>query len=278
VIAPDATLDLGAVVLAVDDRGDADGPGTPLVLVHGFTGGRLDFADVIDDLAAERRAVVWDHRGHSDSTNTGDPSTYTLAQLRDDAWRALDALGIERFHLLGHSMGGLVAQLMAVDQPDRVASLVLMDTSARPMSVPREWIDRYAEIGRREGMTSVADAMGAFTASYSVAPEADRDRIAARNHHKLAHMDVEAYVALADALRTFVPVLDELVATPRPTTVIVGELDQPLRGPSDELVASIPGAELVVIDGAAHCPQEDRRDAWLAAMHAHLARAEPEAD
>ena len=52
---PDRTLDIGAVTLAVDDRGGGDA--TPLVLVHGFTGGRIDWADVIDDLAADRRVV-----------------------------------------------------------------------------------------------------------------------------------------------------------------------------------------------------------------------------
>lgn len=270
--APDLMLPLSDVTLAVDDRGE--GPAVPLVLVHGFTGGRIDFADVIDDLAADRRVVAWDHRGHGESTSTGDPSSYTLVQLRDDAWRVLDDLGIDRCHLLGHSMGGLVAQLMAVDRPDCVASLILMDTSPHPMQVPREWIDRYAEMGRAQGMRAVADALGELTAGYSVAPEADRARIAERNHHKLTHMDVEAYVALADALRTFDPMLDQLAATERPTTIVVGELDQPFRQPSEDFAAAIPGAELVVVDGAAHCPQEDRPEAWLAAIRGHLARAE----
>jgi pimeloyl-ACP methyl ester carboxylesterase len=269
---PDLVLPLGDVTLAVDDRGE--GSAAPLVLVHGFTGGRIDFADVIDDLAADRRVVAWDHRGHSESTNTGDPATYTLEQLRDDAWRVLDHLGVDRCHLLGHSMGGLVAQLMSVDRPDCVASLVLMDTSPHPMQVPREWIDRYADMGRAQGMRAVADALGQFADAYSVAPEADRARIAERNHHKLTHMDVEAYVALADALRTFDPVLDRLAATGRTTTIVVGELDQPFRQPSEDFAAAIPGAELVVVDGAAHCPQEDRREAWLTAIRGHLARAE----
>jgi pimeloyl-ACP methyl ester carboxylesterase len=274
---PDQTLDLGDVTLAVDDRGgqgQGSRPATPLVLLHGFTGGRNDFADVVDELAADRRVVAWDHRGHNDSTNTGDPSSYTIEQLRDDAWRALDALDIHRFHLLGHSMGGLVVQLMAVDRPERVASLILMDTSPHPMRVPREWVDRFAEMGRTEGMRAVADSLAELTAGYSVAPEADQQRIADRNHAKLVKMDVEAYVAFAEALRSWEPVLADLAATPRPTTVLVGELDQPFREPSEVFASSIPGAELVVIDGAAHCPQEDRRSEWLAAVHSHLSRAE----
>jgi len=125
---PDRTIDIGPVALAVDDRGS--GSATPLVLMHGFTGGRIDFEDVIDDLATDRRVVAWDHRGHSDSTNTGGASTYTFDQLVDDAVAAVDALELDRFHLLGHSMGGIVAQQFVLAHPDRVESLILMDTLA----------------------------------------------------------------------------------------------------------------------------------------------------
>ena len=90
-MAPDQVIAVNGVELAVDDRASARrGQRLPLVLVHGFTGGRVDFADVIDDLARDRRVVAWDHRGHADSTNTGDPATYTFDQLADDAAGVLD--------------------------------------------------------------------------------------------------------------------------------------------------------------------------------------------
>jgi pimeloyl-ACP methyl ester carboxylesterase len=149
-----------------------------------------------------------------------------------------------------------------------------MDTSPDPMSVPTEWIDHYATMGRNVGMAAVADALGALSGPYSVAPEEDRPRIAARNHHKLAHMDVEAYVGFAHALREKDSLVSRLADVTCPTTIIVGELDQSFREPSEQFAATIPGSEHIVIDGAAHCPQEDRRDAWLAAVHAHLGRAE----
>src|SRR5690349_1300960 len=164
---PDRMLDVGGVTLAVDDRGDGDA--TPLVLVHGFTGGRIDFADVIDDLAADRRVVAWDHRGHSDSTNTGDQATYTFDQLVDDALAALDALGLERFHLLGHSMGGVIAQRLVLERPERVETLILMDTLAEPLALPRAWVDGAVTNGREKGMVAVADFMAAVSEPTSVA-------------------------------------------------------------------------------------------------------------
>ncbi len=268
---PDRTIDIGPVTLAVDDRGG--GPETPLVLLHGFTGGRIDFEDVIDDLATERRVVAWDHRGHSDSTNTGDAATYTFEQLVDDAVAAADALGLERFHLLGHSMGGIVAQQFVLAHPERVESLILMDTLAESVPLlPKEAIDNVVAIGRDQGMAAVAELM-ANAAPVSVALEGDRPRIAARNRYKLTNMDVEAFAALAGALRTFPPLLPSLGTITCPTTVLVGEVDTGLRGQADAIAAAIPGATPVVIDGAAHCPQEERRGAWLAAVRAHLARA-----
>jgi pimeloyl-ACP methyl ester carboxylesterase len=269
---PDRTVDIGSVTLAVDDRGT--GEATPLVLIHGFTGGRIDWADVIDDLARDRRVVAWDHRGHSDSTNTGDPATYTFDQLVADALAVLDALGIDRFHLLGHSMGGVIAQRLVLEHPERVESLVLMDTLAEPLQLPREWVARTLEVGREQGMGVVADFMATFTESSSVALEADRPRIAARNRHKLSNMDVEAFAALGDSLGTFPGLLEPIATVACKTTVLVGEHDVPLRDQADKLAKAIPGADLVVIEGAAHCPQEERRDAWLEAVRHHLALSE----
>jgi pimeloyl-ACP methyl ester carboxylesterase len=265
---PDRTLDIGTVTLAVDDRGRGDA--TPLVLVHGFTGGRIDWADVIDDLAADRRVVAWDHRGHSDSTNTGDRATYTFDQLVADALAAVDALGLDRFHLLGHSMGGVIAQRLVLEHPDRVESLILMDTLAEPLSLPAAWIEGTLSTAREQGMAAVAELMAGFTETASVAPPEERPRIAARNRHKLAHMDVEAFAGLSDQLQTFPALLGRLPAISCRTTVLVGEHDVPLVDQANKIAKSIPGAELVVIAGAAHCPQEERRDQWLEAVRHHL--------
>ena len=123
-------------------------------------------------------------------------------------------------------MGGVVAQRFVLEHPDRVVSLVLMDTLAEAGSaIPQEWIDKFVAMGRTDGMGAVADTMASFTAGTSVALEADRPRIASRNHHKLTNMDVEAFSSLARELRTFDPLLPRLGAIACPTTVIVGELD-----------------------------------------------------
>lgn len=274
-MAPDRVVAVDGVELAVDDRGDPASPAPPLVLVHGFTGGRIDFADVIDDLAADRRVVAWDHRGHADSTNTGDPATYTFEQLTNDAAGLLDALGLERFHLLGHSMGGIVAQRYALAHPERVRSLVLMDTAGEAMTgVPASMLDATVATGRAEGMAAVAATMRRLAAQMGGPVPVDEVTLD-RLEQKLTQMDVEAFAALGRQLGDFPSMLDRLGAELAvPVTVIVGEHDTGLRPAADALHAAIPGSELVVIPAAAHSPQVENRAAWLDAVRAHLARAD----
>ena len=210
---------------------EAAGDATPLVLVHGFTGGRIDWADVIDDLATDRRVVAWDHRGHSDSTNTGDPATYTFDQLVADAVAALDALGLDRFHLLGHSMGGIVAQRLVLEHPERVESLILMDTLAEPaLALPREWIDNTVSMGREQGMAAVADLMaalhGVVVGRARGRPAADR-RAQPPQAHQHGRRGLRA--RWPRSCGRFPSLLERLGTITCPTTVLVGELDAALR-------------------------------------------------
>lgn len=85
------------------------GAGTrPLVLLHGFTGFRQDFATQVDALAKRGRVIAPDLRGHGDSGHA-EPARYTLRHLQQDLVELLDALDIGSCDLLGHSMGGMVA-------------------------------------------------------------------------------------------------------------------------------------------------------------------------
>ena len=125
---------LNGVELAVEELGPGRRAERPLVLVHGFTGFRQDFAPAIDALLPHAgRIVTLDLRGHGASTNTGDAASYTLDALASDLLAALDALEIAACDLLGHSMGGMLAQRVALAAPARVASLVLLSTSAEPL-------------------------------------------------------------------------------------------------------------------------------------------------
>lgn len=246
---------------------ESTGEGFPLVLVHGFTGSSLDWVDVIEPLARDRQVITFDHRGHGDSPNTGDASSYTFDQLVDDMTALLDDLGLERFDLLGHSMGGIVSMRYALLHPGRVRSLVLMDTAAGARGSNADMMRAGIEMVRTQGTSALYELIQGFLGE---GEHADTQR--ARMKTKLGRMDAVAFTELGEELLTYPSILDRLAGLDLPTTVIVGENDDGLRGPADDLAAAIPGAELVVIPDAAHSPQDENRDAWLAAVEHHLAR------
>ncbi|WP_037886289.1 alpha/beta fold hydrolase [Streptomyces sp. NRRL S-646] len=121
------SVDVGEVRLAYQLWGPADGP--PLVLLHALGKDATDWEAVVPALARGRRVYALDLRGHGRSDWPGD---YSLELMQADVLRFLDALGIGPVDLIGHSMGGLVAYLLAEDHPQRVSRLVLED-----VSVPR---------------------------------------------------------------------------------------------------------------------------------------------
>ncbi|MCU1366504.1 MAG: putative hydrolase or acyltransferase of alpha/beta superfamily [Ilumatobacteraceae bacterium] len=109
------------------------GSGPPLVLVHGYTGSAHDFALHFDSLGDRSHVFALDHRGHGHSTNTGDPSSYSVTRLVDDLEAWAEGVVGEPFDLLGHSMGGRIALMLTQRRPDLVKSLILMDTTAWAM-------------------------------------------------------------------------------------------------------------------------------------------------
>jgi pimeloyl-ACP methyl ester carboxylesterase len=258
-------ISVNGVELAVERYGD----GEPFVLLHGFTGGAGDWAGVVDDLTAHRQVITVEHRGHGASTNTGDEATYTFDQLVADFAQVADDLGLERFDLLGHSMGGIVAMRYALAHPDRLRSLVLMDTgaAASPEGPQHAWMRAGFELSREGGMTAVFDAIAPFLGDGEAGERARADV-----RTKYDQMDPAAFRALGEELLVHPSVLDRLATLPVATTVIVGEHDPGLRTESDALAATIPEAVLVVIPDAAHSPQVEQRDAWLAAVIDHLRR------
>ena len=277
----DRMIELGEVKLAVQERG-AGAP--PLVLVHGYTGSKVDWADVIDDLARDRRVIAYDQRGHGESTNLGVDESYNLEQLESDLSALLDALGPGPVHLLGHSMGGMVALRAVLSRPEQICSLILMDTSADPVSgMPRQIFSALAKIGREEGMASLHRKIQGFIEKQSalvrghLSPET-RAVLEARTRIKFEQLDVAAFETLATVLSEFPPMSPRLVEIGCPTTVIIGEHDtgtregeRGFRASAEVLAEGIAGAELRVIPIAGHCPQEENRSDWLGAVEELLA-------
>jgi pimeloyl-ACP methyl ester carboxylesterase len=258
-------IPVNGVELAVESYGSGD----PLVLLHGFTGSAADWAGVLGDLARDRRVVTVEHRGHGGSTNTGDAATYRFDQLVDDFAGVADALQLPPFDLLGHSMGGIVAMRYALRHGDRLRSLILMDTGAQasPPGPAQDMKRGGFTVATEQGLLAVYELLAPFLGE---GDEADRPRAAMRR--KYEQMDVVAFTTLGEELLTHASVLPRLAGLDLPTTVLVGADDHGLRGASDDLAATIPGAALEVIADAGHSPQADQPAAWLRVVTDHLAR------
>lgn len=268
--------------LAYEDHGAS---ARPLVLVHGFMGFRQDFGGVVEALLPHAgRVLALDLRGHGASARAASAADYTLDALAADLLAWLDALGVARCDLLGHSMGGMLALRAALAEPARVASLILMSTSAEAL----DWIDvdqlaLAARVGREVGMEKLAAILRARGAEDPARGAADRrleqelgaERFWGWRDARVAAADPEAYQALGPALKHAPSLLPRLCEIDCPTHVMVGALDADFVAPAERMASALPDARRVVIPDAGHQPQLEARDAWLAAIAGHLARVRP---
>ncbi len=181
---------------------------------------------------------------------------YTLSDMATDGLAVLDGLGIERAHVVGASMGGMIAQVMAIEHPDRVASLTsIMSTTGNP-SVGQPSPEAMAALvtpppSDREGVIEAGVRLyGLIGGSYEVDEQLVRERMAAafdRSFHPIgAAFQMAAIMGTGD--RT-----ERLASVTAPTLVIHG-LEDPLIAPSggEATAAAIPGAELVTYERMGH--------------------------
>jgi 2-succinyl-6-hydroxy-2,4-cyclohexadiene-1-carboxylate synthase len=269
----------GAVELWIREAGAG---GRPLLLVHGFTGSGEDFADHLDGLAGEGWHVVApDQRGHGDAGHKpADESAYSLDHYVADLFGLMDALGWASATVLGHSLGGMIVQSAILRDPARFDALVLMDTSHRSLPGDADALGHLVDLARTKGMPGILELMrslpgGALTGA---APSAERVKATRAgyeefNDRKLLAAAPAMYAAMLQmlaGLHDHVDRLEQLPAIAVPTLVLVGEEDKPFRNASDRMAAAIPGAQLVVVPDAAHCPQFENPEAWWDALSGFL--------
>lgn len=274
------SVDIGSIRLTIDEEGAG---GSPLMLVHGFTGAKEDFGDFLVPLAERGWHVVApDLRGHGASDKPGEESAYTLSVFAGDVLALADTLGWTRFTLLGHSMGGMIAQHMLLAAPDRIEALILMDTAHGPLEglVDPQTIGRAIDFVRANGIAAWKAAQDANPALRTAADE----RVRAERPGYIEFGDRKLLAAspamVASVLGQFAAVddrLELLAAHTTPTLVIVGEQDVPFIGPSERMADVMPGASIAVIPDGGHSPQFEAPDAWWDALSGFLDRVQQEA-
>lgn len=223
-------------------------PDRPTVVVGGSVGSTLATWDPqLAALSAEFQVIAYDHRGHGGSP--APPGPYSIEGLALDVVALLDDYGVERAHLVGLSLGGMVAQLIAARQPQRVDRLVLLCTAAHYPD-PASWTERAATV-RADGTDAIADAVVErwLTADY----RRDHATEVARLREMVVSIDDEGYAACCDAIADM-DLRPDLSRIQAPTLVIAGAED-PAVPPEQmrELADEIAGSRFVIVPGA-HVP------------------------
>jgi 3-oxoadipate enol-lactonase len=253
---------------------DCQGHGPPVLLVHGFGGAKEDFADHIPHLAAHATVATFDHRGHGVSDHPADEGAYSLDRLVADTIGVADGLGFDRFRLLGHSMGGMVARRLVLAHPERVDALILMDTGPGPTpGIEVATVDLGIEIARTDGMAvlkAVQDELDPLGTPANQRVVAERPGYREFGERKWAALSREMWIALVSEIVRQPDQLAALATVRCPTLVIVGDEDTPFVGVSRAMAATIPGAQLVVIPDAGHSPQFENPTAWFEAVDGFL--------
>ena len=227
--------------------------GTPLLLVAGMAGSCQGWLPLqIPDFSPQLRVVSFDHRGVGGSSDPGGP--FSTAQLADDAVALLDALGIERAHVLGSFMGGMVAQEMALRHADRVDALLLTGTYARPDAKRRLLIEHWAKLA--QGGASL-DALIRERLLWTLLDETLESTELIRS--MIDFFEKDGMPLTADVLARQCgaclghDTVDRLGAVEHRTLVICGEEDRLTPPALNQQVAdNIPDARLVTIPYAAH--------------------------
>jgi pimeloyl-ACP methyl ester carboxylesterase len=248
------------------------GEGHPVFLLHGYTGNLRNWALQVGAISSDYRMVSIDHRGHGESDRPTEPEGYTLAQMAEDACGVLEHLGIDECYLVGHSMGGAIAQHLALAHPEKVRALVLMDTWAEmPRGRGVEERARLLELAETEGMAAVFEEQLRSDPLRLQQLEAHPEFLALWRQQFLM-TSPQAYIHCARSIGGTPSWRDKLHRIGVPTLVVCGENDEPFLDACQQLHEGIGGSELAIIPGAAHTPQIENAAAFNPVLTGFLSR------
>lgn len=218
-------------------HGDA---GDALVFVHGYTGDVTDWQHQMPVFSRTHRVLILDNRGHGRSQAPAEAAAFSIERMADDVEALAAHVGFERYHLLGHSMGGAIAQEVALRSPGKLRSLILEDTSYR------------------------------FAGHKMEIPEAPRPLPADRQQQvleRMSRMKPETILAGWQALMNWQGTEERAAQIAAPTFIIYGTHDaRALIEGSKRLGELIRNSKIHVIAEAAHAPQEEKPAEFNAAL------------
>jgi len=275
-------IDIAGLSYAVRLTGSPGSARAAVVMLHGFSGSSEDWTETASALAAAGYAAVGiDLPGHGLTEIPGDPRRFTMPSTARDLTTLITTLGIAHAHWLGYSMGGRVALYMGVTEPVRAASLILEAATPGIEEEParKERRDRdealASEIGAR-GIPWFVDhweSLPIFESQRGLSKETLEAQRSRRLRNTAAGL-AGSLRGLGQGAREFLG--PRLSSIRRPALLLAGGLDLKYATIAQQMGASIPGAEVVIVPGAGHNVHLEKPGAFHQAILGRLHRLEAE--
>jgi 3-oxoadipate enol-lactonase len=249
----------------IDTSYELVGAGDPVVLIHGLGSSGRDWELQVPALADHYRVLTYDVRGHGASSKPRGP--YRVTQFASDLALLLERLEHRPAHVVGISMGGMIAFQLAVDRPDLVRSLVIVNSGpALVPSTPAEHLAVWSRIALAK--LRGPSAMGAVLAP-RLFPSPDQERLRRQFIERWAENDKDAYYA---ALRAIIgwSVRDRVGEIRCPVLVVAADHDYTPVSAKEAYLPLIPGATLKVIADSRHATPIERPEVFNAVLRQFL--------
>ncbi|HTU60416.1 MAG TPA: 3-oxoadipate enol-lactonase [Polyangiales bacterium] len=236
----------------VNHRVEGPAAAPALLLINSIGSDLSIWEPILPELLRHFRVIRYDQRGHGASPVPSGP--YQMSELAADALALLDRLGVQRAHVAGTSLGGMVGLWLAVHAPERVERLAVICSSAR-LGPPEAWRERAALV-RAQGSSAVAQAgVGRwFTPQFAQ----NNPAAIARYEAMVSETPAEGYAACCEAIARW-DITAELTKISAPTWILSAQ-DDPATPPAHGYLMAglIPGARIDVVAGAAHLALAER--------------------
>ena len=232
------------------------GTGPFVLLTHGYGASSHMFNSNAGALADCCTIVAWDLRGHGASDYPTDAAEYTREKSIDDMVAILDDVGADRAVIGGHSLGGYLSLLFALEHPERTEGLVLIGTG--PGFRKAEGREQWNQMAERYATSLTKHGLAGLPGSAELTAE--------------VHRDAGGLVFAARGILTQHDsrVIDSLADIDVPALVVIGENDEVFMPGSVYMAEKLPCADLVVIPGAGHAPNVTHADEFDAALRSFL--------
>jgi len=260
-------VDVDGIRVRYASRGGDDANRPAVLFIHGFGGDLDNWLFNLDALAEKNRVFALDLPGHGQSTPKV-PGT-TLADLAGFVGKFMDAVSIDRAHLVGHSMGGGIAAQMAVDQPARVQSVSLISPAGFGDEVNNAYTEGFVTAESRRELKPVVELL--FANPDLVSRQMLDDLLKYKRLDGVSDALTSLNGGLFAGGRQSAQPGSKLAATGKPVLVIWGEKDQII--PAAHAKHAPEGATVRVFDDAGHMSQTEKANEVNAMLKEHVARA-----